>query len=207
MSRLLVVELLGTLIDDRGAISRTAAEVLRQAGVELPPRALDQTAGGSPRWALETLLGGHGRDDLGGRLPEMAGEVASRWAEIVGGGRLGQAPGAVSWLDAMTKSGQEFMVFSQLPTALAEEAVRAVGLLALAGRIIEAAPPDPAAIRAAAAERGGHRESVALVSSPAGVLAVSGAGIGEVVLVGTASQAAMALPVDRWVGAIDEVIQ
>lgn len=206
MNRLLVVELVGPLIDDRGVISRTAAEVLRQAGVELPSRALDQTAGGAPRWALETLLGGHGRDDLGGRLPELAGELTRNWKELVATGEMSQAPGAARWLEAMTKSGQEFVVFSQLDQETAEEAAKVAGLPALAGRIIEAGPPDSAAIRASIAERGGRRESVALISSPAGVLAVSGAGIGEVVLVGTVSPAATVLPVDRWVGAIDEVL-
>jgi beta-phosphoglucomutase-like phosphatase (HAD superfamily) len=205
MNRLLVVELVGPLIDDRGVISRTAAKVLRQAGVELPSRAFDQTAGGGPRWALETLLGGHGRDDLGGRLPELAGELTRNWKELVATGEMSQAPGAARWLEAVTRSGQEFVVFSQLARETAEAAARAAGLTGLVGRIVEAAPPDPSLIGNAIAERGGGRAVAALVSSPAGVLATSGARIGEVVLVGLANPSASALPVDRWVGAIDEV--
>ncbi len=205
MNRLVVVELAGPLVDDRGAFSRTAAEVLRTAGVELPPRGLEQVVGGAPRWALETLLGGHGRDDLAGRLASMVGEVARGWEELVRSGSLASAPGAARWLDGMVAAGQEFLVFSQLPLELAEEVARKVGLPGLVGRMVAAEPPDAAALSSAMGRRPGS-ECTALVSSPAGILAASGARIGEVVLVGAASQAATMLPVDRWVGTIDEVL-
>lgn len=204
MSKLVLVELVGPLVDDRGAISRTPAEVVAGLGVELFGRPQEQVAGGEGRWALETILGGHGRDDLAHRIPEMLVELHRRWEEMASGAGMRPAPGAARWIEAMARHGREFVVTSQMPVAVAEAVAAGAGLGGLAGRIVAAAPPRPDAL---AALFGGTRSAaaaVAMVASPAAAMAAIGARIGEIVLVGSPAAATTALPVDRWVAGIDQ---
>ncbi len=197
----MVVELVGPLVDDRGALLRTVDEALRRAGIEPRPGALAQVAGGSVAWALGTLLDGHGRADEPDRAATIAREVQAGWERAARSGFVAR-PDAVSWWGRRLDSSATTLVCTSLPEAIALAVGEAAGLEGLAAALVPAdggdGLPRPDRIRSALADRRVVASDVtAAVTSPAALLAATGAGCGRVVLVGAAGPVAEMLAEHR----------
>lgn len=77
--RLVVFDLSGTTVHDGGGVVRRhLREVLAGAGLELRDGALEGVAGLPKRTAIRTLLEGHGRDELLGRVESLHTDFAMR---------------------------------------------------------------------------------------------------------------------------------
>ncbi len=77
--RLVVFDLSGTTVHDGGGVvRRTLREVLAAAGLEVRDGALEGVAGLPKRTAIRTLLEGHGRDELLGRIDSLHADYAAR---------------------------------------------------------------------------------------------------------------------------------
>ncbi len=197
----MVVELVGPLVDDRGALLRTVDEALRRAGIEPRPGALAQVAGGSVAWALGTLLDGHGRADEPDRVASITREVEAGWERAARSGLVAR-PDAVSWWRRRLDGPATTLVCTSLPQAVALAVGEAAGLEGFAAALVPAGGgdglPRPDRIRSALAARQlVAAEVTAAVTSPAALLAAMAAGCGRVVLVGAAGPAAEMLAEHR----------
>ena len=105
--RLVVFDLSGTTVHDGGGVvRRTLREVLAAAGLELRDGALEGVAGLPKRTAIRTLLEGHGRDELLGRVDSLHADFAARmrgWYRDDPGVR--EVPGATETFRALRASG------------------------------------------------------------------------------------------------------
>lgn len=193
-----VVELIGPLIDDRGALARTLGEVAAGERVLLRPGAIDQVGGGDVAWALATLLEGHGRPDLADRAAELAARVIREWGGMARSGLLRAAEGSTSAWPTL-RGGPLLVVFGGDPD-LARALLDDVGLggdvhLEITGQGADGLPrPDTIRhwMRRHRLEPGRVR---ALVRSPAAILAATAAGCGEVFLVGPGHEGTTMLPI------------
>jgi beta-phosphoglucomutase-like phosphatase (HAD superfamily) len=207
-----VVELVGPLIDDRGLLLGALGQVLAGTGVELRPGALGQVAGADLDWALRTLLEGHGRDDLIGRLADLQHRVLESWERLGGSQELRPAPGGEAAWATLVAAGDGPLVLTALPPELVDTLGGRFGYPGLADRLVRAQRggsglPRPgllvSALEALAVQ---PARVVAGVASPAAVLGAVGARCGEVVQVGLPTGIGEAMPVDRFVGRIDELL-
>ncbi len=205
--RAVAIELVGPLVDDRGAMSRTLGNTVRAAGFEPRPGALDQVAGAAVTWAVATLLEGHGRQDM---VPsELEGRVRSAWQEAARSAPVLAAPGAVDWWRRLLASGQPVVVFTGLPRETALLIADRAGFGDIDGLLIDAGGttglprPDALAGRIDALELLAA-DAMAAASSPSALLAAIAAGIGHVVLVGEGSSAA-AMLAERRVTRLDQL--
>lgn len=191
----LVVELVGPLVDDEGALARTIERVLTHAGVELRPGALDQVAGASARWGVQTLLEGHGREDLLEEAEQMIGRIARQWKDEASRARA-SAGAAVGW-QRLRSAAHQVAVLSAWPEDVSEGLLAAAGLEALLPSVLDAsgdAGPPRAEVLGGAFARWGVEPSrvTAVVSSAPAMLAALTARCGAVILCGSRSaQAAM----------------
>lgn len=197
----MVVELVGPLVDDRGALLRTLDDALRRAGIEPRPGALEPVAGGSVAWALGTLLDGHGRADEPERAAAIATGVRAGWERAARSGFVPR-PDAVAWWRRRQEGSATTLVCTSLPEAVAIAVAEAAGLEGIAAALIPAdggdGLPRPDRIRSALADRRlVASEVTAAVTSPAALLAAMAAGCGRVVLVGAAGPAAEMLAEHR----------
>lgn len=200
-SAAVVIEAIGPLFDDDGALDRTVEAVVRDAGVELRPDAIEQVRGASVRWALTTLLEGHGRTDLAERLDEMVAAVERRWQRLFASGEIGLAPSANEGWRRLTGS-RVLLLFGGDPeliaTAVRSMELTGVGQLAIGGGGVNGMP-DSRQVRSWVARLATGTKPRAAVRSGAAALAAAGAGCSPVVLVGAEPAAARVLPVDARV--------
>jgi beta-phosphoglucomutase-like phosphatase (HAD superfamily) len=191
----LVVELVGPLVDDGGAVARTLGRVLADRGVELRPGAIDQVVGASPAWAVQTLLEGHGRGDLLDDMDTLLGSLVRRWSDEARTVR--PAPGALGAWQRLRQVAERSAVLSAFPREVTEALARAAGLPELDGHVIDASaeggPPRSERLVETIAAWGVSPEAVAaVVSTSPAMLAALTARCGEVVLCGEGSpQAAL----------------
>lgn len=201
----MVVELIGPLVDDAGAVGRTVADALTGAGLDLLPGALDQVAGMAPAHALRTLAEGHGRFELVDALDQLLGQTSPALASWAAVGAARVVPGAPeAWL-SLAGQGSERAVLTTLPAALAATLVERLGIRVLPHEWIVAddsrGPPHPDHVSRYLAGRGGPTDTVALVQSVGAALAAASAGC-RVVAVGASGGASMFA--DAQVGGIGE---
>jgi phosphoglycolate phosphatase-like HAD superfamily hydrolase len=207
-----VVELVGPLLDDRGAVVRALGQMLAGVGVDLRPGAIDQVAGAELDWALRTLLEGHGRDDLLGRIGDLHHRVITSWERLVGSEEIRVSVGAEDAWARLMVSAAPPLVLSSLPKALVSTLERRFGLLGLSDRLVSdgsggSGLPRSAALIDALGREGISPASVlAGVASPAAILCAVGARCGEVVQVGLPTGIAEGMPVDRFAGRLDEIL-
>jgi hypothetical protein len=194
-----VVELIGPLIDDRGALVRTLGETATAEGVLLRPGALDQVGGGAVAWALATLLEGHGRPDLAERAGILATRVMREWGGIARSGLPRPAAGSLEAWPRLRGAGPVLVLFGGEVT-VARALLDGTGLGGDVRLEIDgdggSGLPRPDALRHWMLRHGlepGHVR--AMVRSPAAILAATAAACGEVVLVGPESEATALLPV------------
>jgi phosphoglycolate phosphatase-like HAD superfamily hydrolase len=203
---LVLIEVIGPLVDDHGAISRTVNDVVTGYGVVLRPGAVDQVAGASAEWALTTLLEGHGRDDL---LPELKGMVNSvhvGWArEAV---RATPASGAVMGWQRLSKRYPSLRAVSSLPPTIINlylERIAPLGPLELLMGAADAVHglPRPHAIREAIRVAGCHASEVMAIGSTGGMLlAAAGAGVAELIQIGDSRDNLVA---NRWGSTLQDI--
>lgn len=188
----LVVELIGALIDDRGAFARTVVEVLGREGLEPRPGSLDQVAGAAAPWALATLLEGHGRD--GDRLAALVAAVTAGWLELA---RSGQARARPASVEAVRNAAARRPVglLTALPAPVAAALLVSCGVDEPPGTLLVAdgdeGLPRPGVLTAWLVEQPGGGAATALLASAPAILAALGARCGEVVVVGGGAAAAM----------------
>jgi beta-phosphoglucomutase-like phosphatase (HAD superfamily) len=211
MTGAMVVEVIGPLLDDRGALAAALGKILTGAGVDLRPGAVAQVAGGDLEWAISTVLEGHGREDLSGSTPELVRRVIDTWRHMAAGDEIRLAPGAGNAWRALLESGRPILLLSILPAPLVGELGRRFKLAALEQMMVRSdgphsAPPRPGALATALAGQGASPgEATAAVPAPAATQAAVGAGCGEVVQVGLPTGVGDTMPVDRFVGTLGEV--
>ena len=183
----MVVELIGPLVDDAGAVGRTLADVLTDAGLDLLPGALDQVAGMSPNHALRTLAEGHGRFELVESLDRLVARTAPALASWAARGEARAAPGAIAAWGALATPGTERAVLTTLPADLAATVAERIGFSVAPHEWIVAddsrGPPHPDHVVRHRTGRGEVAEAVALVQSVGAALAAAAAGC-RVVAVG-----------------------
>lgn len=207
VNRLVIIELVGPLVDDRGAVIRTLATVVAAAGVTLRPGAVDQVAGASGAWAIATLVEGHGRDDLVPRVGDLFAEVVSGWRRQ--GEGVVAAAGAVTAWQRLLSTGVRVGVVSALPTDVTSRFAEHAGLSGVAERCIDNADgarglPRPDAIRDAIMNAGVTPADVTVIGcSPGVLLAAAGARVADIVLIGPKSDT---LPATRYAESIGEAL-
>jgi phosphoglycolate phosphatase-like HAD superfamily hydrolase len=206
-----VIELVGPLLDDRGALANTYREVLAAERVVLRPGAIAQVAGAATEWALTTLLEGHGRFELVDRVGELARRVEREWSGMVRSGILRPAPGAFAGWDRIDEGAALLLLFGGTPT-LAAELLDGCGFettldYAVVGSGRDGLPRpdsirhwiadhqlDPARVRAA-------------IRSEAAALAATAAGVGVVGRIGSSDQeAGEGVAVDRRAADLDRFL-
>lgn len=203
----LVVELVGPLIDDGGAFTRTLAEVLLHHGVMVRPGSLEQVGGAGVDWAVATLLEGHGRSEEPGRVDELADEVRRRWVELAAGPGLRPRPDAIAAIREAA-AGRAVAIVSALPQPVVAALTTLAGLedgpVATIIADGEDGLPRPALLSAWLAQVAptGPPATALLASAPA-LLAAIGARCGDVVLVGDGGSAA-AMLAERHVATVAE---
>jgi phosphoglycolate phosphatase-like HAD superfamily hydrolase len=203
--RLVVVELIGPVVDDGGAVTRTIADILTRAGLDLLPGAQDRIAGMAPAHALRTLAEGHGRfelvDDLAG-LEARCLPALSAWA---GTGHARLVSNAIEGWQRLADAGFARAMLTALPAEVATPLAERVGLVVAPEEWIVAGDsrgiPHPDRISAHLAGRNAAGSSAALVQSIGAALAVAAAGCREVVAVGAGGATMLA---DRTIAAIGE---
>lgn len=188
----MVVELIGPVVDDSGALERTLADTLTQAGLDLLPGALDQVAGMAPRHALRTVAEGSGRFELIEDLEDLVRRHAAAVDNWTGRGALREAPGAgAAWQQLAADDSIERAMLTSLPLDLAKRVAGRLGIVVAEHEWLEASDqrglPHPDHLRAHHA--GGHTP-VALVRSVGAALGAASAGY-RVVAVGSRGGAVM----------------
>lgn len=207
--RHLMVELVGPLVDDRGAMARTLGEVLRDRGVELRPGALDQVTGAAASWAIHTLLEGHGRGDLLEDADALLAQVARRWHHAAT--RAGAAPGAATHWTRLVQGAGRIAVFCAYPGEVGLALAAAAGLPDLERHLVDMSadggPPRPERLVETIASWGEPASAVtAVVATAPAMLAALSARCGEVLLVGADSPQAVLLA-ERRLASLAEVGQ
>lgn len=92
--RLVVFDVIGTLVDDANLTPRLLQASLDAVGVSVRPAALEGVMGLSKAQAFRTLLEGHGRDDLLERVDDLQADFVSRFRQqLARPGGLGILPG------------------------------------------------------------------------------------------------------------------
>ncbi len=186
-----MVELLGPLIDDQGAIAAAIAAPLQRASVELRPGALDQVAGMAPVHALKTLIEGHGRFELLEELEDLTLAAEQGIAAWASSGRLRSPEGALDGWRHLAASGATLTVLSSIPGDLAHRAAERMGLVVHENEWLiasdELGAPRPDRLN----ERIDGAGSVALVGSIGAALAVAATGCRAIIAVGRSPGAAM----------------
>lgn len=188
---LLVIELIGPLVDDGGAIVAAITAPLLRAGLELRPGAVDQVAGMAPEHAIRTLVEGHGRFELLEELDELvlaAEQGIAAWAQS---GAVRADPQALDGWRHLAAAGASLAVLTAIPGDLAARAAERVGLVVHDSEWLVAADgrgvPHPDHLTALT----GAGNAVALVGSIGAGLAVAAARCREVIAVGSAPGAAL----------------
>ena len=206
MIRLHLIELVGPLVDDGGAFTRTVQDVLAESGLQLRGVA-DLTEGSAPAHVIATVLGGHGRDDDRALIERLEGEVLRRWTRVAESRECRLAVGAGAWIERRIAAGQRIGVVSNLAPQLATVMLDRVGLPPL--MLAEGARqlPHPDAIVAAMMAAAAPRECTTVVArSPAVLLAATQAGVAEVVLQGSGSARWLELvPVTSCIATLSEL--
>lgn len=200
----LAIEVVGPLVDDRGLMAHTYADLLADEGVVLRPGAIEQVAGASIDWALRTLLEGHGRFDLVERASEFEQRVRREWQALVPSGLLRLAPqAATAWHQILESGVPVLLLFGGRPATVPE---LFTGLGLPLGEQVEVGGgglrglPRPDAIRSWSDAAKLPSTSVrAAVRSPAAALGAGGAGLGEICLVGVPGTVHGMLPIDATV--------
>jgi beta-phosphoglucomutase-like phosphatase (HAD superfamily) len=203
-----VVELVGPLVDDRGASGSTISHVLAREGVDLRPGALDQVAGMAPAHALRTLLEGHGRFELLERLDTLLARAApalESWA-LSGEARLVDDGARAAW-DRLDDGKNARALLTTLPRAAAHRLAERLRLTVAPEEWIVAddplGPPHPEHVVHHLAQLGDSQAPVALVQSIGAALATASAGC-HVVAVGASGGATMFA--DRQVASLGEFV-
>ncbi len=203
--RPIAIELLGPLVDDRGAITRTLAEAVRSAGIEPRPGSLEQVAGAAAGWAATTLLEGHGRHDVA--PAELVARVTDAWESAARTSTVLAAPGAEGWWRRQLEAGRPVAVFTGLPRTAALALAERAGLGDISAVLIDAPgddglPRPDVLVRCLDAMATAPADATAAAGSPSALLAAIAAGIGHVVLVGEGTSAA-AMLAERRVARLD----
>ncbi len=188
---LLLLELVGPLLDDGGAIAAAIGAPLVRAGLELRRGAVDQVAGMAPAHAIRTLIEGHGRFELLEELDELVLSAEQGIATWAGSGPVKPVADALDGWRHLAASGARLAVLVAFPGDLAARAAERVGLVVHDSEWLVAADqrgvphPDHLTRRIDAGE------AVALVHSVGAGLAAAAARCREVIAVGSAPGAAM----------------
>lgn len=201
----MVVELIGPVVDDSGAIGRTLSEALGRAGLDLLPGALEQAAGMAPEHALRTLAEGHGRFELAEGLEQLLEGAVPALAAWAARGSARLVTGAAAGWQSLASDGTARAMLTTLPRGSAQVVAERLGLEVHPTEWLDAddtrGPPHPDRIVRHLAERGCSGPGVALVHSPGAALAAAAAGC-RVIAVGRGSGAA--LFADQQIAAIGE---
>lgn len=202
----LVVEVIGALIDDRGAFAHTMVEVLGREGLEPRPGSLGQVAGAAAPWALATLLEGHGRD--GDRLAALEVEVTARWLELARSGRARARPASVAAVRSAAAL-RPVGLLTALPAPVAAALLASSGVGDPPGTLLVAdgddGLPRPGILTAWLAGQPNGGTATALLASAPAILAALGARCGEVVVVGEGAAAAAMLS-DRHAPSVEAAL-
>lgn len=184
----MVVELIGPVVDDGGAVSRTIAEVLTRAGLDLLPGALDQVAGMAPAHALRTLAEGHGRFEVVEELDRLVGRVEAALLDWAGTGQARVAAGALTGWQGLVDAGVERAMLTAIPAEAASRLAGRLGIVVEPGEWIvaddAAGLPRPDRLTGHIAGRLAPGEVVAMVGSVGAALAAAAAGCRVVAVAG-----------------------
>lgn len=207
-TRGLVIEVIGPLVDDRGLLARTYVDILAEVQVVLRPGALEQVAGASIEWTLQTLLEGHGRFDLLDRVPEFVERIRREWDRLVPSGlmRLGAGAGS-AWRQITLSDRRVLLLFggdpATVPVLLDSLELDRNELVAVVG----GGPtglPQPDTITDWLASHNLPADAVnAAVWSPPATLAAGGAGLREICLVGKTASVHSMLPIDATLQSLE----
>jgi beta-phosphoglucomutase-like phosphatase (HAD superfamily) len=197
--RAVLVELVGPVMDDRGALRHTLGDFLAERGVMLRPGALDAVAGGTIGWSLETLLGGHGRD----ADPEALAALRLAW--IASARRsLVEVPGAMALLRQLEATGAVIGLTASLPHEALPDDLRP-WLVPGSDHDVEGAPRAGALRAWLTAQDLDPATTIAIAATPAMLLAATTARIGRVMRHGSAS-GMETLPWDGRIGSLAELL-
>lgn len=192
--RLVVVELVGPVVDDAGAVARTVADALTHGGLDLLPGALMQASGMAPEHALRTLAEGHGRFELVEQLGQLVSRTVPALVAWASTGNATIAPGALEAWRAIASSGSSRAMLTTLPTQAARSLTQRLDIDVAEEEWIVAddsrGPPHPDHIRQFLARSAVGAEAVALVSTVGAALAAASAGC-RVIAVGGRGGATM----------------
>ncbi|HET9134085.1 MAG TPA: hypothetical protein VFN90_07265 [Gemmatimonadales bacterium] len=191
----LLVELVGPIVDDRDAVRRTLADALGIAGVTVRPGALDAVVGGTAGWALETTLGGHGRDVDAADIATLR----TTWSRALRR-ELAVEAEAIDLLRRCEAAGQAVGVVASVPHDAVPDDVRP-WLVPASDDDRAGAPRPDALVHWLAARALPPAEVLGVARSPAVMLAMAGARVGRVMRHGSAS-GAEALPWDGSVASL-----
>lgn len=208
----LVIEVIGPLLDDGGAISRTYQDLLASEQVVLRPGAVGQVAGAAIEWTLQTLLEGHGRFDLTGEIPTLARRITREMGGLPRAGSIRPARGAeAAWQQVLSAGGPVLLLFGGEPT-LVPELFLSAGLplptnIEIAGGGSNGLP-RPDAVKSWLGAAGlAASEARGAVRTPAAALAAAGAGLRSVSLVGDPLAEHAMLPVDATAPDLDAFLR
>ncbi len=208
----LVIEVVGPLVDDRGLMGCTYADLLADEGIVLRPGAMEQVAGASIDWALRTLLEGHGRFDVLERAPELELRIGREWEGLIASGLLRVAPHAESAWHHVIASGRPILLLfagdpSTVPALLS-------GLGLSHGERVEVGGSGPTGLPRSEAIRSWLEAAElpaasvrAAVRSPAAALGAGGAGLGEICFIGVPGTIHGMLPIDVTVKDLEAFVE
>lgn len=206
----LVIEFVGPLVDDGGAVSATIAGALVELGVEIRPGAIDQVSGANLDWALGTLLEGHGRHDLLERHDELVARITARWRDALRSRAPRVTPAVAGAWSRLREGGGRVAVLSTLPRELTLEVALAAGLGDLDPIVLDGSgaegPPRPTGLIELSTRWGIEPAGLhAAVGSAPAMLAAISARCGSVTLVGAPNPQAMLLA-ERSVASLAELV-
>jgi phosphoglycolate phosphatase-like HAD superfamily hydrolase len=202
-----VVELIGPVVDDSDAVTRTIADTLTRAGLDLLPGALDRIAGMAPVHALRTLAEGHGRFELVEDVEQLVARTTPSLAAWAASGTARLVPGARDAWHRLADSGSARALLTNLSSEASAHLVERLGLVVEAGEWIVADDarglPHPDRLTAFLGDRHAASATVALVQSIGAALSVASAGCRELVAVGAGGATMFA---DRTIASVGDYV-
>jgi beta-phosphoglucomutase len=208
MTRAVIFDVDGVLVDSYDAHFRSWRDVLAEHGLALDEAGFAQTFGRTSREIIAKMWG-DGVDDARARAIDDRKEALYR--DIVRDAFPAMA-GAVALIDALLAAGFVLGVGSSAPPANVELTLACLGRGAafsaiVTGRDVTRGKPDPQVFLLAAERLGvAPAQCVVIEDAPAGVRAAVAAGMASVALLGTAPAETLAEAGARLtVGSLDEL--
>lgn len=124
--RLVIFDLIGTTIQDRGVVPAALRDALREVGVEVSDDQVRRIRGASKREAIASLV--PDRPDRGARVAAAHAAFNARLAAAGAAGEVGAIGGVRPVLESLRASGVRVALTTGLERDIAEPLVRAASL-------------------------------------------------------------------------------